>query len=608
MSRPKAENILTAETTLVNPVAAAVDDPHIPHYDNDSEQYRLPTDGTNDSPKNDHTSLDNTVPANVADGSDLRDDGDVEMQGVEGTIVDSEAAEMRVEMGTMMDSEATEIQGVEATIVNLDAAEMRVEIGTVVPPERICPKRSDQIQRVKRRWWLILGSMVLLFVIVGLVIGAVVSLQEPTPHQSISEPKMSRPCIMAVGNSSIRKLTLVSEPDTSQPTATTLTKDHEGTSSHLPKTKIIGGNDADNGEYKFYVQLFSGSSGLLCGGSLIAPNVVLTAAHCFVDQLAYVSVGSYELASKYGKEEGYAEHATIIDLVVHPSYNPEIALDYDLMLLKLDESFFRIPPVSLNSNDAKPSPGDYLSVIGLGLTNPDDEYSVAPVLQEVTLQTVATSSCFPENNADNELVNPETEFCASSSGMMGGHDSCQGDSGGPILAVDPMSGEAIQMGVVSWGSGACAAPGESGVYSRISSSFTWIQQIVCDQWAINATFCYQDGTTEGCGSCSSDETDMWFVITVDSFGSELSWDLQSDSGMVEFSDAGFADGETRTYAGCVSKTAVTCYYLTIYDSYGDGMDSPYQGETANIAVVLGNTTYYVGYPDFTTQFQVPLCQ
>ena len=78
--------------------------------------------------------------------------------------------------------------------------------------------------------------------------------------------------------------------------------------------------------------------------------------------------------------------------------------------------------------------------------------------------------------------------------------------------------------------------------------------------------------------------------------------------MVEFSDTGFADGETRTYAGCVSTTAVSCYYLNIYDSYGDGMDSPYQGETANIAVVLGNTTYYVGYPDFTTQFQVPLCQ
>jgi hypothetical protein len=62
-------------------------------------------------------------------------------------------------------------------------------------------------------------------------------------------------------------------------------------------------------------------------------------------------------------------------------------------------------------------------------------------------------------------------FCAGY--ITGGKDSCQDDSGGPIFEVRE-GGEPVQMGVVSFGEG-CARPGKSGVYSRVSGAYTWIQ-------------------------------------------------------------------------------------------------------------------------------------
>jgi secreted trypsin-like serine protease len=192
-----------------------------------------------------------------------------------------------------------------------------------------------------------------------------------------------------------------------------------------PETKIIGGESADEEEYEYYVQLFYGTISLLCGGSLIAPNVVLTAAHCFVDELDHVSVGTYHLAENFGVENGDTEHATIVDVAIHPSYGSEDE-GYDIMLLKLDESFYQFQLVTLNFDDSLPADGDFLTVIGLGLTNAEDA-SVAPVLQELTVQSVPTEDCFPHDSFLNDLVNGETEFCASSPGQVGGQDSCQGE-------------------------------------------------------------------------------------------------------------------------------------------------------------------------------------
>ncbi|KAG7351396.1 secreted trypsin-like serine protease [Nitzschia inconspicua] len=406
-----------------------------------------------------------------------------------------------------------------------------------------------------------------------------------------------------------------------------------------PETKVIGGNDADHGEYEYYVQLFYGKTGLLCGGSLIAPNVVLTAAHCFTEDLQYVSVGSHELALTYGVENGYSQHAGIADIAIHPSYDGYNSFDYDIMLLKLDESLIQFKPLSLNFDNSLPQVGDAVTVIGLGLTDAQDYNSVSDILQELNLEIVPTEECFLPGSELNDVVNGDTEFCASSPGKTGGQDSCLGDSGGPVFSVDS-SGEHIQMGVVSWGGYLCAEPGESGVYSRVSTSRDFILSAVCGEFGVECSFCsnYTDsgsgidigsdsdnsdggteGITEGCSggssnentaegmaSCSSSETYFIFKIKVDAYGSEVSWDLSDDQGYVIYSDSGFADGETRSYEGCLSQTASACYHLSIYDSYGDGMGYAYNDEDAFIGVIFGHSSF-IDLPEYTSQFTLQLC-
>ncbi|KAG7340037.1 trypsin-like serine protease [Nitzschia inconspicua] len=406
-------------------------------------------------------------------------------------------------------------------------------------------------------------------------------------------------------------------------------------SSLRPQTKIVGGNDADYGEYEYYVQLFSGTTGLLCGGSLIAPNVVLTAAHCFTENLQYVSVGSDELALTYGVENGYSQHARITAIAIHPSYEGHNSLEYDIMLLKLDENLTQFKPLSLNFDDSLPRVGDAVTVIGLGMTDAQDQHSVPDTLQELTLEIVPSEECFPPGSILNDYVNGAVEFCASSPGKMGGKGHCFGDSGGPAFAVDS-SGEHIQMGVVSWVGSLCAAPGDSSVYSRVSTSRDFISSVVCDAFRAEAPFCSMDtdsgslsdtesdldnsdggtgsspggesnnGNTEATASCSSSETYFFFEIKVDAYGSEVSWDLADAHGSVIYTDGGFADGETRAYEGCLSRTASACLYLSIYDSYGDGMGHADNGEGAYIGVIFGQSTYF-DLPQYTSQFTFELC-
>lgn len=208
-----------------------------------------------------------------------------------------------------------------------------------------------------------------------------------------------------------------------------------------------------------------------------------------------------------------------------------------------------------------------------------------------------------------------------------------GDSGGPVFEIDAATGEHVQLGVVSYGGAVCATEGESGVYSRVSANMDYIEQMVCNDWGISATFCDSgsgyntsppsedsfdtpdetkppsgdgNGTTETDGDCGSGETYILFEIGVDSWGGEVSWDLRYGSGTLIQSDRGFVDGEVRSYDGCLSQSASSCYYLTIYDSYCDGMSDPYGGMNPYIYIVWG-TESYLDLPDYTCDISFELC-
>ena len=239
--------------------------------------------------------------------------------------------------------------------------------------------------------------------------------------------------------------------------------DGQPASASVVSPGIIGGTAVPDGKYPFmsYIQLFrNGKPFAACGGTLIDPDSVLTAAHCLVDATgARVTVGATDRT-----QEAQGQTIRAIRPFIHPRFNHP-ALAYDVAVLKLERPVKGIKPIKLAtaSQNNLETPGRKLTVAGWGVTNPSGNQET-PRLREVSIPMVSDSRAKRAYATAPSVRTPPYYPSLQVAAGEKGKDACFGDSGGPLF--DP--GSRTEVGITSHGV-PCATGRYPTVYTEVNN-------------------------------------------------------------------------------------------------------------------------------------------
>lgn len=212
---------------------------------------------------------------------------------------------------------------------------------------------------------------------------------------------------------------------------------------------VVGGTPAEVEDTPWVVAITTTDGQLICGGALVAPDKVVTAAHCVTakgvvgddqrsaEQLRVVA-GRTDL-----RVQGEGVEAAVVSVWRHPDYR-EVTKGDDVAVLTLARA---LPYRTIALGEG----GDDGVVLGWGRTS--ENSAPAMSLRKVTVPVLSDQECL--------LKEPDYRQGAMLCAGRGGRDACTGDSGGPLVVRGRLAG------VVSFGRG-CARPDEPGVYTRLA--------------------------------------------------------------------------------------------------------------------------------------------
>lgn len=292
-------------------------------------------------------------------------------------------------------------------------------------------------------------------------------------------------------------LTTVEAPTTdpatlaSAPTAAPALPAHAGTqgasrATQTDNSRISNGEKANPKEYPWIAAIGQrdeqGNVTSYCAGTLIAPEWLVTAAHCKVLEGEHAVLGRSDLSTTTGQV------IEIVKVIPHPSYDKH-TLDYDIALAKL-ASAVSIAPIQLIAK-CEPPQGEgagasaidtceealkragKLSIAGWGRLGTFN-YALPDELQKADVKVSSHATCVSNYAGANRVVTPRM-FCAHGTNDAGQiTDACKGDSGGPIVAHNFNRTRATLVGIISKGKD-CSLPEYPGIYADMSKLRGWVE-------------------------------------------------------------------------------------------------------------------------------------
>ncbi|CAH1398755.1 unnamed protein product [Nezara viridula] len=248
------------------------------------------------------------------------------------------------------------------------------------------------------------------------------------------------------------------------------------------ETLIVGGVDAKTKEFPHMALIgFEENKRKkiewVCGGSLISPKFILSAAHCILSNSFQYWVRLGDLDTSSETEDSEPENIKVIRKIGHPQYNSNL-LYHDIALFELESEAklsTYVRPLCLHTS--KEIGSEKLVASGWGHTRWQGRRSSK--LQKVVLPPVSHQVCREKYGRKHQDLIPQgiLEDSMLCTGSAEGKDTCQGDSGGPLqIKRKNIFCMYSIVGIVSYGKG-CAL-GYPSIYTRVSNYVPWIENIV----------------------------------------------------------------------------------------------------------------------------------